>query len=133
MERVFTKKKHVFFVLYAILFGGLFKITHFMLCSRFMLFPTFLEKQFFSQGGGGGGKVSKIKKYDFICSSHFMLFLRFVRVGGSRGGGGGGGVVKNFKNMLSCFLHVLCYFQHYYKQVFGGGGGVFLSHFMCSK
>ena len=66
----------------------------------------------------------------------FKKIKKFKQILGN-GEVGGGGVF--LKNLNSCFLRVLCCFQHFWNILFSGvGGGVFLSeikksHFMFSS
>ena len=64
-----------FFAFYAICVNFFTKtiIYHFMFSSRFILFPTFLEKNeiFRGEGGGGGG-----------CKNNFVVALASEPVGG---------------------------------------------------
>ena len=59
--------------------------------------------------------VKNIPKSHFMFSKRSILFILFS----------GGGFVKNKKNLISYFVRVLCYFQHFRKKIVrrGGGGG----------
>ena len=59
------------------------------------------------------GVFVKYKTSHFMFFSRFMLFSKFLE----NKIWWGGESVKNIQNLISCFLHILSYFQHFWNKI----------------